>query len=96
VNRSKRFDNTNYLKVVIFQTYSVDLGEGLPSPEDNPIPGAVIAVQTIGDFLGFNPHCRILVADGCFCADAKSTSTSVNPHSNSKQKFVLVSKREFG
>ena len=35
-------------------------------PETDPIPGAVIAVQTFGDFLGFNPHCHILVTDGCF------------------------------
>ena len=26
----------------------------------------MIAVQTFGDFLGFNPHCHILVTDGCF------------------------------
>jgi hypothetical protein len=35
-------------------------------PENDPIPGAVIAIQTFGDFLGFNPHCHILVTDGCF------------------------------
>jgi hypothetical protein len=35
-------------------------------PERNPIPGAVIAIQTFGDFLGFNPHCHVLVTDGCF------------------------------
>jgi hypothetical protein len=35
-------------------------------PETDPIPGAVIAVQTFGDFLGFNPHLHILVTDGCF------------------------------
>jgi len=35
-------------------------------PENYPIPGAVIAMQTFGDFLGFNPHCHILVTDGCF------------------------------
>jgi len=35
-------------------------------PEKNPIPGAAIAVQTFGDYLGFNPHCHILVTDGCF------------------------------
>jgi hypothetical protein len=34
--------------------------------ENDPIPDAVIAVQTFGDFLGFNPHCHILVTDGCF------------------------------
>jgi hypothetical protein len=38
-------------------------------PEDDPVPGAVIAVQTFGDFLGFNPHCHILVTDGCFYGD---------------------------
>jgi hypothetical protein len=35
-------------------------------PEHEPIPGAIIAIQTFGDFLGFNPHCHILVTDGCF------------------------------
>jgi hypothetical protein len=35
-------------------------------PEDDPIPGAVIAMQTFGDFLGFNPPAHILVTDGCF------------------------------
>lgn len=35
-------------------------------PEFNPIPGAVIAIQTFGDFLGFNSHCHILLTDGCF------------------------------
>jgi hypothetical protein len=38
-------------------------------PENDPIPGAVIAVQTFGDFLGFNPHAHILVTDGCFYGD---------------------------
>jgi ribosomal protein S27E len=35
-------------------------------PEKAPIPGAVIAMQTFGDFLGFNPHCHIILTDGCF------------------------------
>ena len=26
----------------------------------------MIAIQTFGDFLGFNPHCHILCTDGCF------------------------------
>jgi len=38
-------------------------------PENDPIPGAVIAMQTFGDFLGFNPHAHILVTDGCFCGN---------------------------
>ena len=32
-----------------------------PSPA-----GAGIAIQTFDDFLGFNPHCHVLVTDGCF------------------------------
>jgi hypothetical protein len=34
--------------------------------ENDPIPGAVIAMQTFGNFLGYNPHTHILVTDGCF------------------------------
>ncbi len=34
--------------------------------ERDPIPGAVFAIQTFGDFLGFNPRCHVLVTDGCF------------------------------
>ena len=30
------------------------------------MPGAVVAIQTFGDFLGFNPHSHILFTDGCF------------------------------
>ncbi len=26
----------------------------------------MIAIQTFGDFLGFNPHLHILISDGCF------------------------------
>jgi len=35
-------------------------------PEKEAVPGAVIAVQTFGDFLGFHPHLHILCTDGCF------------------------------
>ena len=30
------------------------------------MPAVAIAIQTFGDFLGFNPHLQILVSDGCF------------------------------
>jgi len=36
------------------------------SPEKDAVPGAVIAIQSFGDFLGFNPHLHILSTDGCF------------------------------
>jgi hypothetical protein len=35
-------------------------------PENDPIPDAVIAMQTFGDLIGHNPRCHILVTDGCF------------------------------
>ena len=40
-------------------------------PEKDPVPGAVIAVQTFGDLIGHNPHCHILVTDGCFLRQAQ-------------------------
>jgi hypothetical protein len=35
-------------------------------PEENAVPSAVIAIQIIGDFPGFNPHCHVLCTDGGF------------------------------
>ena len=35
-------------------------------PEQNAVPGAVIAIQSFGDFLGFNSHLHVLASDGCF------------------------------
>jgi hypothetical protein len=34
--------------------------------EDGAVPGAIVAIQSFGDFLGFNPHLHILCSDGCF------------------------------
>ena len=35
-------------------------------PKEDAATGAVIAIQSFGDFLGFNPHLHILCSDGCF------------------------------
>jgi hypothetical protein len=35
-------------------------------PEDDAVPGALVAIQSFGDFSGFNPHLHVLVTDGCF------------------------------
>jgi hypothetical protein len=35
-------------------------------PEEDAVPGAVIAIQSFGDFLGFNSHCHVLCTDGGF------------------------------
>jgi hypothetical protein len=34
--------------------------------EKGAVPGAVIAIQTFEDFLGFNPHCHVLCTEGGF------------------------------
>jgi len=39
--------------------------------EEDAVPGAAIAIQTFGDFLGFNPHTHILISDGCFYGEGK-------------------------
>jgi hypothetical protein len=36
------------------------------TPEEDAVPGAAVAIQSFGDFLGFNPHLHILGTDGCF------------------------------
>jgi hypothetical protein len=35
-------------------------------PKEDTVPGGVIAIQSFGDFLGFNPHLHVLSIDGCF------------------------------
>jgi len=39
--------------------------------EDKSVPRATIAIQTFGDFFGFNPHTHILISDGCFYGEGK-------------------------
>ena len=41
------------------------------------VPGAVIAIQSFGDLLGFNPHLHVLISNGCFY---KNGMFSVAPH----------------
>ena len=36
------------------------------SKHNDAVPGAVIAIQTFGDLLGYNPHLHVLISDGCF------------------------------
>jgi len=35
-------------------------------PEEDAVPGAVIAIHSFGDFLGWHHHLHILCTDGCF------------------------------
>ena len=38
-------------------------------PYADAVAGAVIAVQSIGDFLEFNSHLHVIATDGCFYGD---------------------------
>jgi hypothetical protein len=58
-------------------------------PKNNPIPGVAIAMQTFGDFLGYNPYSHIpnrgeqmVQYHGCGIT-IRHFSTTDNPHSNS-------------
>jgi len=46
---------------------------------DDPIPGCIIAVQTFGEFLNFNPHLHIISTDGCFYGDGEFM-TGISPN----------------
>jgi len=51
---------------------------------DDPNPGAVIAVQTFGDFQNFNPHLHIIATDGCFYGNGGFT---VGPRPNPSESL---------
>ena len=52
-----------------FYTAVVAEKDAVPVEDPAPCGGAVIVVQTFGDFLGFHPHLHILCSDGCFYGD---------------------------
>ena len=49
-------------------------------PCDDAVAGAVIAVQSFGDFLGFNSHLHVIATDGCFYGNGSfKTCPTPNP-----------------
>ena len=57
--------------------------------QNNPILGCVIAVQTFGEFLNFNPHLHIIATDGCFCPDG-SFMTVITPDASDLEAAFAV------
>jgi hypothetical protein len=47
------------------------------SRHSDAVPGAVIAIQTFGDLLGYNPHLHVLITDGCFHPSGMLTEAPV-------------------
>jgi len=45
------------------------VGDPVLGREKGAVPGAVIAIHSFGDFLGWHPHLHILCTDGCFCGN---------------------------
>ena len=58
-------------------------------PESNPIPGAARAIQTFGDFLGFNPQSHILVTDSCFYGNNGTMRISSSIEDGEIMKAIL-------
>jgi hypothetical protein len=48
---------------------------------NDPVPGCVIAVQTFGEFLNFNPHLHIIATDSCFYGNGEFM-TGISPNAN--------------
>jgi len=46
------------------------------TPEEDALPGAAVAIQSFGNYLGFNPHCHMLSTDGCFYGNGPSACTA--------------------
>lgn len=53
------------------ESVSIDGGKDGESVRKSLQPGCIIAVQTFGEFLNFNPHLHIIATDGCFDSDGK-------------------------
>jgi len=57
--------------------------------KDEGNPAAVAVIQTFGDYLSFNPHMHILVADGCFGGDGFFYASSINIDTASLEKLFI-------
>lgn len=59
---------------------------------DSAVPGAVIAIQSFGDFLGHNPHAHVLLTDGCFHDNGM---IKVAPHFDAKALEEILRHKVF-
>ncbi|MFH1930349.1 MAG: transposase zinc-binding domain-containing protein [Pseudomonadota bacterium] len=53
----------------VFFQEAVPVEDPVLGGEEDAVHGAVIAIQSFGDFLGYNPHLHVLCSDGCFYGD---------------------------
>jgi hypothetical protein len=60
-----------------------------PSGDKDSVPGIVIAVQTFGDFLNFNPNLHLIATDGCFTSEGEFIK-SVFPKGKDLEKAFQV------
>ena len=57
--------------------------------KDDGKTAAVAVIQTLGDYLSFNPHMHILAADGCFGRDGLFYVPSINIDTVSLEKLFV-------
>jgi|GEM_PF-4494279 len=62
---------SEYLKTSVSKENSADKQAAGKACCSSMQPGCVIAVQTFGEFLNFNPHLHIIATDGCFHDDRR-------------------------
>ncbi len=53
------------------------------------IPAAVAVIQTLGDFLGFNPHMHILASDRCFGYDGFFYASPIRINTSSLEELFI-------
>ncbi len=54
------------LSVQEFFQETVPVGDPVLGGEEGAVPGAVVAIHSFGDFLGWHPHLHVLCSEGCF------------------------------
>jgi len=66
------YDRSLLLKLSLYAWKVLKLYLQQAVPYDDAVSGAVIALQSFGDFQNFNPHLHVLATDGCFYGPAKA------------------------
>ena len=69
-------DNTTGTRFLNSCTLNERHDKALKKVMDSLYPGAVIAVQTYGEHINFNPHLHIIATDGCFDSDGNFIQTN--------------------
>lgn len=79
---------SEYLKTSISKENSADKQAAGKACCSSMQPGCVIAVQTFGEFLNFNPHLHFIASDGCFHDDRRFIKGALPVAADLEQAFA--------